>query len=48
MTQGEAPDILLAWQTLSVHKKLGAGRLQHHDQSSLYEAYLAGWVVFEQ
>ena len=47
MTQGQAPDILATWQTLSAHKELRAGRLKQHDQSSLYEAYLAGWLVFE-
>ena len=47
MTQGEAPDILSAWQTLSAHKELRVGRLKQPDQSSLYEAYLAGWLVFE-
>ena len=47
MTQGQAPDILSAWQSLSAHKELRVGKLKQLGQSSLYEAYLAGWLVFE-
>jgi 50S ribosomal protein L16 3-hydroxylase len=47
MTQGQAPDIVSAWQTLSAHKELRAGRLKKLDKSSIYEAYLAGWLVFD-
>jgi 50S ribosomal protein L16 3-hydroxylase len=47
MSKGQLPDILLAWQSLSANKELKTNKLQQIDQSSLYEAYLAGWVIFE-
>ena len=47
MSKGQLPDILLAWQSLSANKELKTNKLQLIDQSSLYEAYLAGWVIFE-
>ncbi|QWE09404.1 cupin domain-containing protein [Polynucleobacter ibericus] len=47
VTKGQAPDILLAWQTLSANKELNTKKLKQLDQSSLYEAYLAGWLIFE-
>jgi 50S ribosomal protein L16 3-hydroxylase len=47
MTQGQAADIISAWQTLSAKKGLKASKLQNLEKSSLYEAYLAGWVIFE-
>ncbi len=47
MTKEQAPDIVLAWQTLSANKELAIDKLKQVDKSSLYEAYLAGWVIFE-
>jgi 50S ribosomal protein L16 3-hydroxylase len=47
VSKGQAPDILLAWQTLSARKALKTNKIRRLDQSSLYEAYLAGWVIFE-
>ena len=47
MSKGQNLDITRAWQTLSASKKLKVAKLQGLDKSSLYEAYLAGWVVFE-
>ena len=47
MSQGQAKDIAQAWQTLSAKKVLLETKLQTSGQSSLYEAYLAGWLVFE-
>ena len=47
VSKDQAPDVVLAWQTLSASKALKTIKLQRLDQSSLYEAYLAGWVIFE-
>jgi len=47
MTKGQSPEILLAWELLSANKELRTNKLQQIDRSSLYEAYLAGWVIFE-
>jgi len=46
VSKGQSSDILKAWQTLSAKKGLKMTRLQGLDKSSLYEAYLAGWLVF--
>ena len=46
VTKGQSPDILKAWQTLSANKGLKTTALQNLDKSSLYEAYLAGWLIF--
>lgn len=46
MTKGQEADIAQAWRTLSAMKKLKTNKLQAPDKSSLYEAYLAGWLVF--
>jgi len=46
VSKGQSPDILKAWQTLSAEKGLKMTKLQNLDKSSLYEAYLAGWLVF--
>jgi 50S ribosomal protein L16 3-hydroxylase len=35
-----------AWQTLAATKQLNAKKLKNIDKSSLYEAYLAGWLYF--
>jgi 50S ribosomal protein L16 3-hydroxylase len=47
MSQGQAKDIAQAWRTLSAKKVLLDTKLQVSAKSSLYEAYLAGWLVFE-
>ena len=46
MTKGQKPDINQAWQALSATKRLKSSKIQGPDKSSLYEAYLAGWLVF--
>ena len=46
MTKGQKAVITQAWQTLSASKKLKTNKLQAPDKSSLYAAYLAGWLVF--
>ena len=47
VTKRQDPGTISAWQTLSAKKTLKAAKLQNPDKSSLYEAYLAGWVIFE-
>lgn len=47
MCQGQTRDITLAWQVLSANKALPARKLKGVSGGSLYEAYLAGWLVFE-
>lgn len=47
MSKGQTPDIQRAWQSLSSTKALKASKLKHLENSSLYEAYLAGWVIFK-
>jgi 50S ribosomal protein L16 3-hydroxylase len=47
MSKGQAADTALAWQSLAANKELKINKLQQIDKSSLYEAYLAGWVIFE-
>ncbi len=48
MTTGQTSDIVLAWQTLSAQKRLKSRKLQHPDTSTLYEAYLSGWLIFDR
>ena len=47
VSQGQAKDITRAWETLSAEKSLLNPNLKTVSGSSLYEAYLAGWLVFE-
>ena len=47
MSQGQTQDIAQAWRILSAKKVLLDTKLQASSQSSLYVAYLAGWLVFE-
>jgi 50S ribosomal protein L16 3-hydroxylase len=47
MSKGQSPEIISAWQSLSAQKTLKATKLQNLENSSLYEAYLAGWLIFE-
>jgi 50S ribosomal protein L16 3-hydroxylase len=46
VSKGQLPDILKAWQILSAQKALKISKFRDLDKSSLYEAYLAGWLVF--
>jgi len=48
MTQGQTPQITRAWQSLSAKKRLTPQKLNDIDQSSLLEAYMAGWLIFEE
>ncbi|OWS69522.1 cupin [Polynucleobacter campilacus] len=47
MSQGQPEDIAQAWRILSAKKVLVGTKPQLSNQSTLYEAYLAGWLVFE-
>ncbi|MBU3607138.1 cupin domain-containing protein [Polynucleobacter sp. AP-Mumm-500A-B3] len=47
MSKDQAKDITQAWRTLSSQKGLLSQKIQATAQSSLYVAYLAGWLVFE-
>ena len=47
MTKAQNPTITRAWQALSASKLLTKAKLHNLDKSSLYEAYLAGWLTFE-
>jgi 50S ribosomal protein L16 3-hydroxylase len=48
MSQGQSKDIAQAWRILAAKKVLSDTKLQASVQSSLYEAYLAGWLFFER
>ena len=47
MSDGQTKEIAQAWKTLSAKKALLGTKLQAPAKSSLYEAYLAGWLVFQ-
>ena len=46
MTKGQSAGIVRVWQTLASSKQLSSTKIQSTDKSSLYEAYLAGWLIF--
>ena len=48
VTKNQAPQIASAWSALSAKKALKTSKLNNIDGSSLYEAYLAGWLDFDQ
>lgn len=47
MNQGQTKEIAKAWQSLSAKKALSPREIQGAEKSNLYEAYIAGWLVFE-
>ena len=47
MTRAQSKDIVRAWQNLSAKKQLFKPKLEAVTKTSLYEAYLSGWLVFE-
>jgi len=47
VTQGQTSQIKGAWRALAAHKILIQKGLQTLDASSLYEAYLSGWLIFQ-
>ena len=46
VSKGQTPQIVKAWQTLASRKTLSTSQLGPKDIGSLYEAYLAGWLIF--
>ena len=48
VTKNQASKVISAWSTLSADKFLKTSQLSNIEGSSLYEAYLAGWLVFDQ
>lgn len=48
MTKDQPSEIAKAWVSLSANKYLKVKNLKKIDKSSLYEAYLAGWLIFEK
>jgi 50S ribosomal protein L16 3-hydroxylase len=47
VTKNQKPKVIAAWNALSANKYLENANLGIIQDSSLYEAYLAGWLVFE-
>jgi 50S ribosomal protein L16 3-hydroxylase len=48
MTDGQNPELAQAWRALSAQKRLRTKNLQNVEKSTLYEAYLSGWLIFEE
>lgn len=47
VTKNQTTKVIAAWNALSANKHLENANLGGIHESSLYEAYLAGWLVFE-
>ncbi|ANI99444.1 cupin [Polynucleobacter wuianus] len=47
MSKNQSVAVNSAWAELSANKRLKTQRLKSIDKTSLYEAYLAGWLDFE-
>lgn len=47
VSKGQPKDIVSAWNQLSATKRLQTKKLKNVNKTSLYEAYLAGWLIFE-
>ncbi len=47
MTQNQPSEVAKAWAKLAKNRILTDGKLKNIDKTSLYEAYLAGWLVFK-
>jgi 50S ribosomal protein L16 3-hydroxylase len=47
VTKNQTTKVIAAWNALSANKCLENANLGNIQDSSLYEAYLAGWLVFE-
>jgi 50S ribosomal protein L16 3-hydroxylase len=48
VTKDQIPQVISAWNTLSANKFLQTSTLSNIEGSSLYEAYLAGWLIFDE
>ena len=44
----QTPGVAAAWRALSAKRLLRTSKLSNIHESSLYDAYLAGWLVFDQ
>lgn len=47
VSKGQASKISVAWQRLAANKALDPQNLGETELGSLYEAYLAGWLIFQ-
>jgi 50S ribosomal protein L16 3-hydroxylase len=47
VTKAQTPEIVTAWNLLAAAKILKSRKLKMVSKTSLYEAYLAGWLIFE-
>jgi 50S ribosomal protein L16 3-hydroxylase len=47
VSKGQVSKISLAWQMLAANKALEPQKLGKTELGSLYEAYLAGWLIFQ-
>ena len=48
VTKNQTPKVISAWHNLSANKLLQTSTLSNIQGSSLYEAYLAGWLIFDE
>ena len=48
VTKNQTPGVAAAWRALSAKRLLRTSKLSNIHESSLYDAYLAGWLVFDQ
>jgi len=46
VSQAQTPEIVKAWQVLAAKKGFGPHKFNGKDLGSLYESYLAGWLIF--
>jgi len=47
VTKDQTIEMIAAWNALSSTKRLQTNQLKNSSKTSLYEAYLAGWLIFE-
>ena len=47
VSKNQPMDITKAWLELSAQKRLSKSSIKNAAKSSLYEAYIAGWLIFE-
>jgi 50S ribosomal protein L16 3-hydroxylase len=48
VSKDQPSEVTSAWQSLSANKRLATKQLKNVAKTSLYEAYLAGWLIFEE
>jgi 50S ribosomal protein L16 3-hydroxylase len=47
VSKNQSAELTSAWQALSAYKWVQSKKLKDIAKTSLYEAYLAGWLIFE-